>query len=211
MSNRIRQLRESHNLTLLNLSKKLQTEADLKLSPDAIAKYERGDREPKLETWKKLADFFDVDLLYIQGISEIKNIDNDIGGFKNSFDDLVKQVGFLAAGKKVDYNKIEFNRDLGKLTSKSLDEMMISDPDLLEWISTVISIYETLKDTSLQANMNEIMDSLLRLVQSGDSELNAMYTKADKLYWIDSAKDDLIFAINEFIEKIEKNNKESDQ
>lgn len=205
MSNRLAELRKEKGLTLD------QMQEQTGINRVTISQYERGKREPKLATWKKLADFFDVDLLYIQGISEIKNIDNDIGGFKNSFDDLAKQVGFLAAGKKVDYSKIEFNRDLGKLTSKSLDEMMISDPDLLEWMSTVISIYETLKDTSLQANMNEIMDSLLQLVQSGDSELNAMHTKADKLYWIDSAKDDLIFAINEFIEKIEKNNKESDQ
>lgn len=30
-----------------------------------ISKYERGKREPKLETWFKLADFFGVSLSYL--------------------------------------------------------------------------------------------------------------------------------------------------
>lgn len=68
MNNRIRQLREELHLTLLDLSEQLKTRTNLKLSPDAIAKYERGDREPKLETWKELADFFNVSIPYLQGI-----------------------------------------------------------------------------------------------------------------------------------------------
>lgn len=78
MSNRIRQLREERNLTLLELSKQLQNKENLKLSPDAIAKYERQDREPKLETWKKLASFFGVSTIYLQGIdTEYAEIQNE--------------------------------------------------------------------------------------------------------------------------------------
>ncbi|MDU7064452.1 MAG: helix-turn-helix transcriptional regulator, partial [Lactobacillus paragasseri] len=32
-----------------------------------ISQYERGKREPKLETWQKLADFFGVSVPYLQG------------------------------------------------------------------------------------------------------------------------------------------------
>lgn len=45
MNNRIKELRKKNNLTL----------------------NETGKREPKLETWKKLADFFDVPIAYLQG------------------------------------------------------------------------------------------------------------------------------------------------
>jgi transcriptional regulator with XRE-family HTH domain len=79
MSNRIRQLREEHNLTLSELSTQLQDKENLKLSPDAIAKYERQDREPKLETWKKLANFFGVSTIYLQGI------DTEYAAIQNEF------------------------------------------------------------------------------------------------------------------------------
>ena len=38
------------------------------LATNTISRYETGKREPKLETWKKLANFFGVSVPYIQGI-----------------------------------------------------------------------------------------------------------------------------------------------
>ena len=68
--NRIRELRKEKKLTLKEVSSQLE-QNNLKISPDALAKYERGDREPKLETWQKLADFFGVSVPYLQGVSDI--------------------------------------------------------------------------------------------------------------------------------------------
>lgn len=65
--NRLRELRKEKKLTLKEVSSQLE-QNNLKISPDALAKYERGDREPKLETWQKLADFFRVSVPYLQGI-----------------------------------------------------------------------------------------------------------------------------------------------
>ncbi|MDK6868789.1 helix-turn-helix domain-containing protein [Lactobacillus paragasseri] len=45
---RLRKLRQEKKLTLKEVSQKLNNYG-LDLSPDALAKYERGDREPKLE------------------------------------------------------------------------------------------------------------------------------------------------------------------
>lgn len=61
MQNRIRELRQAKGLSLRDMSEKIN------ISADALAKYERGDREPKLETWQKLADFFGVSVPYLQG------------------------------------------------------------------------------------------------------------------------------------------------
>lgn len=68
--NRIKELRKNKALTLKELSQKLLTENKIKISPDALAKYERGDREPKIEKWEALASFFNVSVPYLQGIED---------------------------------------------------------------------------------------------------------------------------------------------
>ncbi len=70
--NRIRNLRKEKKLTLKQLSEELAKQG-YKITPDALSKYERGDREPKLDGWAKLADFFGVSIGYLQGVSDIKD------------------------------------------------------------------------------------------------------------------------------------------
>lgn len=67
MNNRIKELREKNNLTLRGLGDKVN------MSSSRISQYETGKREPKLETWKKLADFFNVSVPYLQGIEDKRN------------------------------------------------------------------------------------------------------------------------------------------
>ena len=65
MKNRIKEIRQEKKLSQKDLAKKLN------ISQQAISLYEKGDREPKLETWQKLADFFGVSVPYLQGVSDI--------------------------------------------------------------------------------------------------------------------------------------------
>lgn len=67
--NRIRECRQNKKLTLKQASKELATEG-LNLSADALGKYERSERFPKLETWEKLDNFFNVSVTYLMGISD---------------------------------------------------------------------------------------------------------------------------------------------
>lgn len=69
--NRIRKCRQNKKLTLKQLSEEL-AKNDFKISADALGKYERGKREPKLETWVKLADYFNVPVGYLMGTSDDK-------------------------------------------------------------------------------------------------------------------------------------------
>lgn len=99
--NRLRELRKEKKLTLKEVSSQLE-QNNLKISPDALAKYERGDREPKLETWQKLADFFGVSVPYLQGISKVKDA--------NAFDDFQKFLRSLSEIRKMpDKYSIEVN------------------------------------------------------------------------------------------------------
>lgn len=70
--NRLKELREDSGLTLTELSKEL-AKSGISITPDALSKYERGDREPKIEVWKKLAKYFDVTIQFIQGETFGKN------------------------------------------------------------------------------------------------------------------------------------------
>lgn len=71
MKNRIKELRLKTGLTLRALGEKVG------LANSTLSQYETGKREPRFETWERLADFFGVSVPYLQGYAEI-NIPNDL-------------------------------------------------------------------------------------------------------------------------------------
>lgn len=66
--NRIKQVRLERHKTQKEVGKAVGK------SDRAIAHYEKGIREPNLETWIKLAKFFNVAVPYLQGISDVPYI-----------------------------------------------------------------------------------------------------------------------------------------
>lgn len=67
---RLRELRNSRKLSQQELANYLQ------ISKSSINMYERGEREPGLDTLEAIADFFNVDMDYLSGkTSEIKLFD----------------------------------------------------------------------------------------------------------------------------------------
>ena len=95
MKNRLRELRKEKGLTLNELSNELLERLNFKIGSNALGKYERGEREPKLATWSKLANFFGVSIGYIQGTSEIRassyNASDPFSDFYNNLSDLQKR------------------------------------------------------------------------------------------------------------------------
>lgn len=71
--NRIKVLRKEKNLTLDELSEKVE------INRSTLNRYENEKSEPKLQTWKKLASYFDVTVPYLQGLSSLRT--NDIKTF----------------------------------------------------------------------------------------------------------------------------------
>ena len=64
---RLKSLREEANLSQSELAKKIR------VSKSSINMYERGEREPKFEVLEMIADYFNVDMDYLLGTSDIKN------------------------------------------------------------------------------------------------------------------------------------------
>jgi transcriptional regulator with XRE-family HTH domain len=88
--NRLKELRQRKNLTFKELSKKLQ-EDGIRISSDSLAKYERGDREPKIDKWQALADFFNVSVPYLQGIDDKPNTGYSKDYIYKQLDDAYKE------------------------------------------------------------------------------------------------------------------------
>lgn len=66
--NRIKELRKSHGLSQTELAR------ETGISNQAVSFYENGKRQPKIETWQKLADYFNVSTSYLMGLNS-----NDFG------------------------------------------------------------------------------------------------------------------------------------
>ena len=74
-SDRFKQLRTERRLSQQNLADQLG------FSKSSVNMYERGEREPGLESMETIADYFNVDLDYLMGRSDIPievNVSNAI-------------------------------------------------------------------------------------------------------------------------------------
>ncbi|QYN53085.1 helix-turn-helix domain-containing protein [Lactobacillus panisapium] len=72
--NRIKELRKSHGLSQTELA------GETGISNQAVSFYENGKRQPKIETWQKLADYFNVSTSYLMGLNS------------NSFGNRIKEL-----------------------------------------------------------------------------------------------------------------------
>lgn len=78
--NRLKQARISKSERDHNHISQKDVASKIGISQQAYARYESGSREPKLDTWKKLANYFDVPVYYLQGIAN----DDEIKAFESS-------------------------------------------------------------------------------------------------------------------------------
>lgn len=78
--NRIKELRQSRGLTLKQLSTELKEQSGVSISDGQLSNYENEKRSPRnQDTWKKMADFFDVSVGYLMGLTNLNrmNLPND--------------------------------------------------------------------------------------------------------------------------------------
>ncbi|MGX6473620.1 helix-turn-helix domain-containing protein [Pediococcus pentosaceus] len=65
VTNRLAEVRKQQGLTLQDVANALN------VSNGTISRYETGQREPNLKTWRILSAFFDVPVQYLQGIADV--------------------------------------------------------------------------------------------------------------------------------------------
>lgn len=184
--NRIKELRKKQDKTLQNVAD------ETGLSNGTIANYENEKREPKLETWKKLADYFGVDVGYIQGITDVKNSHDTEYSFDKLFLGLNKRANkewMQASSNRVmesnseDLTKIlevmgedEFNNDFTNLEARQ--KLYVSLSNFLNaFIMTETRHYEGANWEWLKI-VNEQTEGVVQKVLD---ELDGAIQKADKI------------------------------
>lgn len=74
--NRIKQLRKEKGLSMVDMAKELVEDGYFdKISDATISNYENGKREPKLATWQKLMEYFNVSFEYLVGWTDERGKD----------------------------------------------------------------------------------------------------------------------------------------
>lgn len=174
--NRIKQLRLEQHKTQKEVGKAVG------LSDRAIAHYEKGIREPKLETWIKLADFFGVPVSYIQGVSNNKNTYE----FKNA----VQLKNALEKGMNIKSVK---NLKIGELTIEGIENKKEADQNFVKNdlpvvlssadLKILISAYASIKDKPTYQNsveeLNTFLVCLVLFITGGINEQQLQQTLLD--------------------------------
>lgn len=107
--NRLKELREKNNLTLRALGQKVN------MSSSRLSQYETGKREPKLETWQKLADFFGVSVPYLQGIEP--DFEKITERTKNIIVDVLQSAYFGNYAERLEKNAKELKKTISRYLS----------------------------------------------------------------------------------------------
>ena len=151
--NRIKELRSKKGLSQKEFAKDFNeftvNDADVKsISYATISRWERGENEPKLETWIKLADFFGVPVSYLQGFGEINYNDKE---------ELYKQ-----------FKKRNPDLDVPKLTSKT-GAIPISPSDFqLRMRDEILNQGATLKDEFISRHFYGTQTQQKKLLKNFD-------------------------------------------
>lgn len=98
IKDRIVSLRNEKNITQSQLAEELD------ISPSAIGMYEQGRRKPSYELLEEICDYFNVDMDYLMGRSDIKN--RYQAGFKYDWEDKLKQKNKKQEESNIDMNTI---------------------------------------------------------------------------------------------------------
>lgn len=191
--NRLRKMRKEKGLTLKGLSQELKKKG-IQLSASSLIKYERGEREPRLETWLKLSDFYNVSVDYLSGKSDLRE-KSDVTSIVDELRPLVKKSDkethseFLKSVDDVVTNKHSLvdetvmlvvmqslkNMDglLSKGHSQSLQASMLNIFMTIRDILSELNCFSTVDPTSvkqLHAATNQFINSLDKKESKNDRE-----------------------------------------
>ncbi|WP_323074807.1 helix-turn-helix domain-containing protein [Limosilactobacillus reuteri] len=163
--NRIAKLRKDRGLTI-------QQVADgIGVSNGTISRYEKGTREPKLETWFKLSDYFNVPVSYLQGIGNSRNYEENVNTFKQ---DLYESISENLKGKlKVELPDKAVHQFAAIFIEGFVDifDAAIKNVDMGTYLKDrYVSLAKNLKDVNEINNINAMVTRGIMLALEGEQD-----------------------------------------
>lgn len=155
LKNRIRELRKEKGLTLKELSQRLK-ENGTPISASSLIKYERGERNPKLETWIKLADYFGVSVSYLQGVTENSSPKSVQGEF---YENLLTDT---SESEKM-FSKIAKTRSL---SAQKMAKIVENNEELFNWVRNISKEDNKKSDSSYMKELNKLPLEYQRIISA---------------------------------------------
>lgn len=182
--NRIKELRKQTG------KQQKEVANELKIPVSTYAGYERNEREPKLVMWQKLADFFNVDIGYLQGVTDYENV-NDLINKVSSIENSEEKIKFIKSLNSKDIRLIA-----------SANSQKIDSPDTLKTIIKIL-LTDTSEYSKQFTNILEVIDkdiysrTLTKLAQRDDDidedeVINIIYkNELELVYYLNLVQDNL--------------------
>lgn len=148
--NRIKQLRLEQRKTQKEVGKAVG------LSDRAIAHYEKGIREPKLDIWIKLADYFGVSVSYLQGVTENSSPKSVQGEF---YENLLTDT---SESEKM-FSKIAKTRSL---SAQKMAKIVENNEELFNWVRNISKEDNKKSDSSYMKELNKLPLEYQRIISA---------------------------------------------
>lgn len=216
ITNRLKELRKERGYTLNDI------ERDTGIKRGTYNNYENGKTEPKLETWVQLANYFDVDVGYLQGITNLTHTKTDFFNTDHSdmepeeyFNELEKYLGKKDTPERTETFKANTLKSASKKAQIVFDAIQstqdypnvnynesISDLNLrLSVYIGLVGLVNMAADTEQQS----VLQSILNLISSLYSINNmAKNITSDMAEWEHSMIDQDVSSIHESLIKIKQ-------
>ncbi|GEM_PF-1913952 len=223
MPNRLKELRNSKGLSMKQMSKDLVKKKYFDNITDAtLSNYENEKREPKLDTWKKLADFFGVDVGYLQGVTNLTHTKPDFFNTDHSdmepeeyFNELEKYLGQEDAQERTENFEANTLKSASKKAQIVFDAIQstrdypnINYNESISDLNLRLSVYVGLVGLVNMAADNEqqsVLQSILNLISNLNNINNmAKNITADMAEWEHSMIDQDVSSIRESLIKIKR-------
>lgn len=148
-SEKFKELRKSRGLSQQELATYLHT------SKSSVNMYERGEREPGLEMLENIADYFNVDMDYLMGKTNIANktlMMNVKPGYQTTLGERIKELR-----QRAGLTQEELAKEIGYSTKTSISKIENDVLDINQ--STIVALARALKTTpSVIMGWSEIND-----------------------------------------------------
>lgn len=206
LEDRLKALRKEKGLSFKKLSDELKQNG-IKISPDALSKYERGVRIPKIDKIRGLANYFGVSIYYLQGISDDKDwtpeklIDMEIKEFNDKYKYDKKMIDTIPDEIKLILSSIDSNfsalQEMLLSSGKKNDNAISSNVLLMCMISNLIramlknlgSSYYPSKNNDISEVDNEKMINLSMkyavILMNATNKIDEYNPKESKVKWSD--------------------------